>query len=297
MERGESTEPVVIPLAERMHRMEAQRNRLGGVHFSVHTEPSNKLVDQVFQMVNDQQLTWLPWQKLASRADELQLVKKDMHLVFDSQGSLKMTKKDVEAQSDLKGEIQIRSALRRRAMAFDLTAIISFQALEVWHEKLFESLSKSPPSGYRSTSLEQCREADKLLWTRLSEITRGNLKLNPDGTSPVQAHFEALTMAPDVMMLRQPLPQTHAPPNPRPGPYNPKGGKKGTSKGDKSSGSQPQLPENCVARNAENQPICINYNWGRCKRAIAGKRCDRGFHVCFTDKCFKHKPYIECTHD
>ncbi len=56
VERGESTEPVTIPLAERMHRMEAQKNRLGGVHFSVHTEPSNKLVDQAFQMVNDQRI-------------------------------------------------------------------------------------------------------------------------------------------------------------------------------------------------------------------------------------------------
>ena len=302
VERGESTEPVVIPLAERMHRMQNQRTRLGGVHFSVHTEPSNKLVDQAFQMVSDQQLTWLPWQKLASRADELQLVKKDMHLVFDSQGSLKMTKKDIEAQSDLKGEIQIRAALRRRAMAFDLTGTISFQVHEVWHEKLFENLSKTPPTGYRSTSLEQCKEADKLLWTRLSELTRGNLKVNPDGTSPVQAHFEALTIAPDVMMLLQPLPQAHGPANLRSGPYNdkkgnPKGGKKGTSKGDKSSGSQPQLPENCVARNAENKPICFNYNWGRCKRAVAGKRCDRGYHVCFKDKCFKNKPFIECTHD
>jgi len=112
VERGDSADPVTIPLAERMHRMEAQRNRMGGVHFSVHAEPSIKLVDLAFQMVSDQQLTWLPWQKLASRADELQLVKKDMRLVFDAQGSLKMSKKDVEAQSELKGEIQIRAALR-----------------------------------------------------------------------------------------------------------------------------------------------------------------------------------------
>lgn len=292
VERGDSADPVTIPLAERMHRMEAERNRMGGVHFSAHTEPPNKLVDLAFQMVSDQQLTWLPWQNLASRADELQLVKKDMHLVFDAQGSLKMSKKDVEAQSEVKGEIQIRAALRRRAMAFDLTGIISFQSHEVWQEKLFECLSKNLPSGYRSTSLEQCREADKLLWTRLSELTRGNLKVNPDGTSPVQVHFEALMVAPDVMMLLQPLPQTS-----RPGPYNghenkdKKGkGKKGDKGKGKGSGSQMQLPNKCVAKNAEGKPICLNYNYGRCKRAAPGKRCDRGYHVCFHDKCFKQKP-------
>ena len=104
-----------------------------------------------------------------------------MQLVFDSHGSLKMTKKEVEAQSELKGEIQIRAALRRRALVFDLTGIIKFQKHEEWHEKLFECLSKSPLSGYRSTTLEQCKEADKLIWTKLSELTRGNLKVNTDG--------------------------------------------------------------------------------------------------------------------
>lgn len=306
VERGESSEPATLPLAERMHRMEAQKKRLEGVHFSVHSEPSNKLVDLIFQMVSDQQLTWLPWQKLASRADELQLSKKDMQLVFDSHGSLKMTKKEVEAQSELKGEIQIRAALRRRALAFDLTGIIKFQKHEEWHEKLFECLSKSPPNGYRSTTLEQCKEADKLIWTKLSELTRGNLKVNTDGTLPVQIQFETLMVSPDVLLLLQPLPQAHAPP-PRPGPYdNPKGdrrkGGKGNPKGDnpkggKSSGAAPQLPDGCVPKNSDNKPICFNYNWGRCRRAAAGKRCDRGFHVCFKDKCFKHKPYIECTHD
>jgi len=70
VERVESSEPATLPLAERMHRMENQKANLSGVHFSVYTEPSNKLVDQYFQMMTDQQLVWLPWNKLASRSDE-----------------------------------------------------------------------------------------------------------------------------------------------------------------------------------------------------------------------------------
>ena len=112
VERVESSsEPATLPLAERIHRSEAQKLRLTGVHFSVHSEPSNKLVDQYFQMISDQQLLWLPWQKLASRNEELQMSKRDMHFVFDGQGNLKMTKKETEAMSDLKGEIQVRQAL------------------------------------------------------------------------------------------------------------------------------------------------------------------------------------------
>ena len=102
VERVDSSEPATLPLAERMHRLQNQRNTLSGVHFSVFTKPSNKLVDQYFQMMTDQQLVWLPWSKLASRSDELQLNKKDLQLTFDANGNLKMSKKELEAQSDLK---------------------------------------------------------------------------------------------------------------------------------------------------------------------------------------------------
>lgn len=33
-----------------------------------------------------------------------------------------------------------------------------------------------------------------------------------------------------------------------------------------------QLPNKCVAKNVEGKPICLNYNYGRCKRAAPGKR-------------------------
>ena len=43
----------------------------------------------------------------------------------------------------------------------------------------------------------------------------------------------------------------------------------------------------------DGKPICFNFNYGRCRRAQAGKRCDRGYHVCF----WSNKPHNECTHD
>ena len=284
VERVDSSEPATLPLAERMHRMDNQKTNLSGVHFSVYTEPSNKLVDQYFQMMADQQLVWLPWNKLASRSDESQLNKKDLQLVFDSQGNLKMSKKETEALSDLKGEIQIRQALRRRSLAVDLTGLIDFQIQETWHEKMFECLAKQSPAGYRQTSMEQCKEADKMLWTMLAERT--NVKVTAAG-KPVQQEFVALSSSTEVLLLLQPLP---APSNPRPGPYDKVKGDgkgkdgKGKGKSDKKGKGGISLPENCTAKTPEGKPICFNYNYGRCRRAQAGKRCDRGFHVCF--RCY-----------
>ena len=213
VERVDSSEPATLPLAERMHRLQNQRNTLSGVHFSVFTEPSNKLVDQYFQMMTDQQLVWLPWSKLASRSDELQLNKKDLQLTFDANGNLKMSKKELEAQSDLKGEIQVRQALRRRSLAVDLTGLIDFQVQETWHEKMFECLAKQAPSGYKQTSMEQCKEADKMLWTMLAERTRGNVRVAL-AAKPVQDAFEALSASTEVLLLLQPLPAPHSRPGP-----------------------------------------------------------------------------------
>lgn len=124
-----------------------------------------------------------------------------------------MFKKETEAQSDLKGEIQIRQALKRRSLAVDLTGLIEFHVQERWHEKMFESLSKQAPSGYRQTSMEQCREADKMLWAMLAERTRGNVKVTATG-KPVQDEFVALSASTEVLLLLQPLPA----PSSRPGP-------------------------------------------------------------------------------
>ncbi len=150
-------------------------------------------------------------------------------------------------------------------------------------------MSKPPPTGYRQTTLEQCKEADKLLWTKLSEATRGDVKVEAGGARPVEVHFIQLTTTPDILLLLQPLPLP--PPsvpdkdNVRSGPYDRDDKGKGKGKGKKGQKGDFSLPNGCVAKNAENKPTCFNFNWNNCKRATPGKRCDRGMHICFKDKC------------
>ena len=87
----------------------------------------------------------------------------------------------------------------------DLTGLIDFQNQETWHEKMFECLAKQAPSGYRQTSMEQCKEAGKMLWTMLAERTRGNAKVTAAG-KPVQVELVALSASTEVLLLLQPLP-------------------------------------------------------------------------------------------
>ena len=143
-EKDDSSEPPQIPLAERMARLEQQRARLPGVHFSSETEPSHKLVDMVFQMCQDQQVVWIPWEKLVSRASEITSSKKEMHITFDAGGSLKLAKKHDTPSADLTGEIRIRQALSRRSRAFDLANLCGYQQMECGMRSCLRFCSGNP---------------------------------------------------------------------------------------------------------------------------------------------------------
>jgi len=295
-EKDDSSEPKEIPLAERMARLQQQKARLTGVHFSSETEPAHKLVDTVFQMCQDQQIHWIPWEKLLSRASEVLSVKKDLQINFDASGVLKLAHKTEASPGELSGEIKVRQALSRRSRAFDLASLCGYQVMEAWHEKMFEIMQRVPPNNCAPVTMMQTKEADKMLWKKMAESIRGSILLRPDGRKPMEVEIALLVNDPEVQFLMMPMPRG----NSRAGPYDDtrdvKGkGKDEKGKGKKGAGKGFELPQGCSQKTKEGKPICNAFNRGQCAYAKEGKRCKRGFHVCW--KCFKPKPYTTCTHE
>ena len=294
-EREDTSEPTRVPMPERIARLEAQKTRLPGLHYSSETEPSHKCVDTVFQMITDQQIIWIPWERLTNRASEAVNSKKDLQITFDSSGSLKLSKAQKDQVGTISGEFQVRQALQRRARAFDLAHICSYQVMESWHEKLFEILQREPPANCSRVTMQQAKDADRMLWKKMSESTRGSVAQRPDGTKPVEVSLAMLSNDPEVHFLMMPIPKSS-----RPAPYdrdpeNPND-KKGKGKGKKEKDGKASTgpPEGCHHKTPQDKPICFGYNRGFCKFASDGKRCKRGFHVCW--KCFKPQPYTSCQH-
>ena len=294
-EREDTAEPTRLPMPERIARLEAQKVRLPGLHYSSETEPSHKLVDTVFQMIPDQQISWLPWEKPTNRASESLSSKKDLQITFDASGALKLSKGQNDQVGAISGEIQVRQALQRRARAFDLAHICSYQVMEAWHERLFEVLQREPPANCSRVTMQQAKDADRMLWKKLAEQTRGSVAQQPDGSKPVEAALTMLSLDPEVNFLMMPGPRSN-----RPGPYDdPKKVKKGKGgKGDKDDKGKGKgsggPPEGCHQKTPQDKPMCFAYNRGFCKFASDGKRCKRGFHVCW--KCFKPQPFHSCQH-
>lgn len=136
---------------------------------------------------------------------------------------------------------------------------------------------KAAFSNYRQVTMEQCRTADKLLWTKLGELTRGDVAPWADGTKPVEEQFTALMVDPEICLLMLPFPLSSGSSNSaaasaRSSPYPPPrrhGHRVGTDarKVRPKAGARREfyIPEGCVAKTPEGKPLCFNFNRHGCR--------------------------------
>ena len=301
-ERDETAEPAKMPVAERNARLEDQRKRLQGVHFSPETEPSHKLVDTVCQMGTDQTLEWTPWEKLTSRGSEITHSQKDLKFSLDGQGGVKVLAKVQSPDANINGDIRVRQALHRRSRAFDLAQLCSFTLMEEWHERIFEVMHREPAPNAMPVTMHQLKEADKTLFRKMAEQTRGKLTMLADGTKPMEAALKTCMDNAEVQFCLIPMVKAVGRPAVPDSPSSPKGKSKGKGQGKVrkefvkpyTPAVAPQLPPNCSQMTPEGKPICNTFNRSGCSFAKPGKRCKRGFHLCW--QCFKPKPYSSCDH-
>ena len=277
VERTDASEPKRLPMAERTARLEKQKTDLVGVVINQENEPS--------------------------RAKETQSAKKELQFKLDNTGNLKASQKDEVAETNLSGDIRVRQALQRRALAYDLSKMVTYRALETWTERLFSTMLLEPPPGYKAVTMRQVLEADKKLWQLISEHTRGRVAMQPDDSRPVELSLVQYSTSHEVTFLLNPLPKSSGKQDDR-DPKDPKIKLKGDpkvkkgafdkEKKDKKDKREFTLPDGASSHTPEGKPICRNWNQGRCRFAEAGKRCKFGMHLCW--KCFRPKGAHECTH-
>lgn len=306
-ERSESSEARTLPLSEKMDRITRQRGRLAGVCFTPATEPSHSLIDKVCQQLEDGFVSYIEPSKCNSRQDETLQHKTDQNLTMDSSGSIRFSKKPKLDDISISGEHQLRMALQRRSLAYDLAGIATFQTLEAWSQHLFEKLNEPAPPGYKSVTIEQALSADKALWVKVSEETRAKLAGAAGSPKPFDVAWDRLMHHPDVILflmpLQQQIPRAAAPANS--GFQQQQGqsswggkGKDKNSKG-KAKGKGIQIPDNCTIivtdSSGSTKTLCKKFQLGYCKAKIkAGKRCMNGYHLCWRKNCHKPHPGNEC---
>ena len=106
-----------------------------GVEIEGALEPSHTLIDKVAQMVDDGVVKYIAWDECTTREDELAGVKKDKFWKADAQGFLKEATTDAPSRADI-SDLRLKLALQRRAIAFELGALCSYEVHEHWANKL-----------------------------------------------------------------------------------------------------------------------------------------------------------------
>ena len=303
-----SDTPKALPMAERLVRIEKQKNKLTGLIFDQFTEPAHSLTDKAHAMVEDGVLTYLSPE--ISRHDEIQNQKSEHQVTFDGQGNLKISKKASELSCDTSGELRIRQALTRRSLAMDQAGLCTFSKMEKWHTTMMHATMRTPPSGHKYVTMQQVLSADKELWGLMSQETRGQLKVAAGQDPPLDVHMATLSQSPQVLCFMTPLPagkseppkgNTPPPPKqvPKSDPPQPRTGQppfKRKFEGGKGIKDLLQsMPSNCTSKLDLGKFICLHYNNGTCKKQKSSS-CNMGAHVCYYKGCHKKRPYIECSH-
>eukprot|EP00435_Cladocopium_sp_Y103_P018873 s3690_g4.t1 len=213
-----------MPTAERVARQTAQEKRLGGIIFNPNTIPSNHLVDLFVEMVENGILTYVKPEACCSRAQEVELVRKDTTVSTDAAGLLKLGTKMSDPSCEANTEMKLRAAWQRRSLAMDLAGLASFDVMESWVQFLFQQLLRDQPRGFSKISLQQILDCDRNLFVQASHKTMGKLAAGPDEDKPLDDVLEKLRDSNEILQYLAPLPASRVHEVPAQ-PSNPKGPK------------------------------------------------------------------------
>ena len=167
LERSDTSEVKILPLAEKVQRVEALRKQFPGVMLSPSLEPSHMLIDRAVHQAEENCVRLIELTSCTSREQEIRNEKATAQLSFDSKGAIKVTKHSEVTECSIQGDIRLRGAFTRRSLAYALAGIASFEVLEGWTQLLFDRVCQDPRSGYKHISIEQIVCADRHFWSKI----------------------------------------------------------------------------------------------------------------------------------
>eukprot|EP00435_Cladocopium_sp_Y103_P059833 s792_g21.t1 len=125
LERSDNSEVKILPLAEKVQRLEALKQKFPGIMLSTSMEPSHELIDRVVHQYEEDCVKLIELHKCTSREQEIKSERSTSQLSFDSQGNIKISKQSAVTECSISGEIRLRAAFTRRSLAYDLANVAS----------------------------------------------------------------------------------------------------------------------------------------------------------------------------
>ncbi|CAE7783991.1 pol [Symbiodinium sp. CCMP2592] len=206
-ESTESDQPRKVPTAELAARYDVLQRRVKPLRLVDRLEPSHSLVNLSAQMLEDQRVRYIEWSKCTSRAQEINLVKEDASLKLlqgGRSGSVKLVDPGSKITADTKSDLEVMQALRRRGVAYELAAIMSFEKHEELIDRLFMEYQREPMPGFHPISFAQLQAADREVHVRMGELTRAGLVSGADGSLPLDGPVSQVLAGSHIQWMLMP---------------------------------------------------------------------------------------------
>lgn len=305
LERKDDETPRKLLMPERVERLERARKDLIGITIDTQLEPAHRLVDLAVQQAEESTIRYIPLKDCLSREAKLMHSRSEQTIEFNSDGTMRLSKKQQEIRAEVTGDLKVKVALQRRALAYRIASLATFQTMDGLIQRMYALMTREPVKGFRAVTLQQVINADREMWLQAAQQARGKVLVDP--TRPLDTILERAYESHDVSFHLLPLPfsssnnsggeakissQANGNKNQgvkRKAPFGDKSGAKKSKGGSKGF----DLPPNCVAQTGAGLRICFQYNRGRCNHQSKDK-CERGLHVCWRKNCGGKRPHTEC---
>ena len=195
-----------LPAQERDERLRRLKARITG--FTIHGdhEPGFSLIDSYASMMEESTFRYIPLSKCVSREQELHAFKADKKIVVMENQQLHVKDKATELSADLSNELRVQLAITRRGLAMDVAGLVTYNVYERVMREYMSHLTRPAPPRYKPADIAAVLRADKELWTRAADRCRSNLRVQADGSLPMDNAIEELYMSAQVLFYLLPLP-------------------------------------------------------------------------------------------
>ena len=192
MERTDDDAPVRVPTVEREARREVLQTKLGkGLKMEGPLDPSHALFDRVHDLYGENLVRYIAPQFCTMRDQETLGITK--------------TKEWKDYVADVSSVRLLEKAFQRRAMAFDMADLCSYEVfMEVMNE-LVGLVGVAPPPGYKPVSLDQVWAADELIFIELGKACRRGIKPLANGERPIETSIREVFKSQKVQLRLTPL--------------------------------------------------------------------------------------------
>ena len=144
-----------------------------------------------------------------TRRQELLNKKPGKELSIDA-SSLVVKDKPADLTCSTNTELEVVNALRRRALAYDLTQLCPYDAMNAFHAELIDHLSQPAPPGYSSVSLHQILRADRAAFMIMSERLT-TWRKDGTGKTPIEKELATVLTQSSVSFHLLPLAKSGGP--------------------------------------------------------------------------------------